>query len=133
MNKFIFAYVATAIVFVAADFLWLGVIARSFYKDQLGPLLSAHPSMPVAALFYGLYLVGVVLFGVAPGLRADSLTTALAFGAAFGFFAYATYDLTNLATLRDWPAALTFVDLAWGTVVTGAAASCGYLAGAAFG
>ena len=128
MSKFVWAYIAAAIFFVAADFVWLGFVARGFYKEQLGALLSEHPSMPAAVAFYALYLVGVVVFGVAPGLRESSWPQALLFGALFGFFAYATYDLTNLAIVRGWPSQLAFVDLAWGTVLTGLAALCGYAA-----
>jgi uncharacterized membrane protein len=88
------------------------------------------PSLPVAAAFYLIYVGGVVVFAVAPALREASWSSALTLGALFGFLAYSTYDLTNLATLRDWPHALSFVDLAWGTALTGVSATGGYLAAA---
>ena len=121
------AYGATALVFFGLDFLWLGTVANSFYRGQLGPLMAEQVNIPVAALFYALYVVGLVIFAVAPALAAGSWKTALVYGALFGFFAYATYDLTNLATLRDWPAALSVVDLIWGTVLSGTSATLGYL------
>ena len=121
------AYGATALVFFGLDFLWLGTVANSFYRGQLGPLMAEQVNIPVAALFYALYVVGLVIFAVAPALAAGSWKTALMYGALFGFFAYATYDLTNLATLRDWPAALSVVDLIWGTVLSGTSATLGYL------
>jgi uncharacterized membrane protein len=124
MAKYVWAYMGAACVFVAADFVWLGFVARNFYRQQLGSLLSDNPSTGAAAVFYALYLVGVVVFGVTPGLQTGLWTSALTFGALFGFFAYATYDLTNLSTLRDWPPALALVDIAWGTALT-AAAACG--------
>ena len=121
------AYGATALVFFGLDFLWLGTVANSFYRGQLGPLMAEQVNIPVAALFYALYVVGLVIFAVAPALAAGSWKTALMYGALFGFFAYATYDLTNLATLRDWPVALTLVDLLWGTALSGMSATLGYL------
>ncbi len=127
------AYGATALVFFGLDFLWLGTVAKSFYRGQLGPLMADQVNIPVAAGFYALYVVGLVIFAVAPALAAGSWKTALMYGALFGFFAYATYDLTNLATLRDWPAALSVVDLIWGTVLSGTAATLGYLITRKFG
>jgi len=133
MAKYVWAYLAAACIFLAADFVWLGFVARGFYRQQLGPLLSDHPSVVAAVVFYAIYLCGVVVFGVTPGLRAGAWTSSLLFGALFGFFAYATYDLTNLATVRDWPVALTVVDMAWGTVLTAAAACGGYYVAAIVG
>jgi uncharacterized membrane protein len=128
MSKYIAAYVATAIAFLGGDMLWLGLVARNFYRDRLGTLLAPHPIIPAAISFYALFVAGIVIFAVAPGLRDNSWKSALVFGALFGFFAYATYDLTNLATLRGWPIVLTPVDLAWGTALTAVAALAGYAA-----
>lgn len=124
---YLIAYVATAVVFFALDFVWLGTVANRFYRGQLGPLMAEQVNIPVAAAFYALYVVGLVIFSVAPALATGSWKTALLYGALFGFFAYATYDLTNLATLRDWPPMLSVVDLIWGTALSGTAATLGYL------
>ena len=126
--RYVIAYISTAFVFLAADFIWLGFIARSFYRDNLEGLLLEKPLMDVAGLFYGLYVVGIVIFGVMAGLRDDSWRSAAIYGALFGLFAYATYDLTNLATLKNWPMIVSVVDMAWGAFVTSLAATGGYLA-----
>ena len=126
--RYVIAYVSTAFVFLAADFIWLGFIARSFYRDNLEGMLLEKPLMDVAGLFYGLYVVGIVIFGVMAGLRDDSWRSAAIYGALFGLFAYATYDLTNLATLKNWPMIVSVVDMAWGAFVTALAATGGYLA-----
>jgi len=125
--SWIVAYAATAVVFLAADALWLGVLAKGFYARQLGPLLREQPDFAVAALFYLVYAGAVVLFAVMPALQAGSWRLALGYGAALGFVAYGTYDMTNLATLKDWPIAVSLVDLAWGTAVTAVCALAGYL------
>ena len=83
--------------------------------------------MAAAAVFYAVYVVGIVIFAVAPALRETSAGTALVYGALFGFFAYATYDMTNYATLRNWSLTVSLVDTAWGTALTGASALLGYL------
>ncbi|GLK55717.1 putative membrane protein [Methylopila capsulata] len=103
-------------------------MASGFYRSQIGAMLAPEPNMVAAAGFYALYVIGIVLFAVTPGLVAGSWTTALLWGALFGFFCYATYDFTNLATLKDWPATVTIVDLSWGTTLTGAAAVAGFFA-----
>lgn len=118
------AYLFTAAAFLALDLIWLGVVAKDFYAARLGELLSV--SLPAALLFYVVYIAGVIFFAVAPALEAQSLAKAALLGALFGFFCYGTYDLTNLATLKGYPASLAFVDLAWGTVLTGASAAAGY-------
>ena len=127
MTRIIVAYLATLVAFCAGDFVWLGTIAIGFYQSEIGPLLLTAPNWPAAATFYAIYAVGILIFGVLPALRAGSWAKALLHGALFGFFAYATYDLTNLATLRGWSLGLTVVDIAWGMVVTGMAAAVGYL------
>ena len=117
------AYLATLVVFAIVDTLWLGVVARPFYRAELGDLLAPEIKLWAAVLFYLVYSAGIVVFAVLPAIRAESLVTALVMGALFGFFAYATYDLTNLATLRDWPLRMSIVDIAWGTVITGTTAT----------
>jgi uncharacterized membrane protein len=125
MNKYIAAYAGTAIVMVALDMLWLGVIAKPLYQSGIGHLMADKPNIGVAVVFYLLYALGVVIFAVAPQHGGSGWGTTLAMGALFGFFAYATYDLTNLATLRDWPWRLSLIDIAWGTSVSAASAAGG--------
>lgn len=125
MNKYVAAYAGTAIVMVALDMLWLGVIAKPMYQQGIGHLMAAKPNVAVAVLFYLLYALGVVIFAVSPQHNGSSWGMTLTMAALFGFFAYATYDLTNLATLRDWPLRLSLIDMAWGTVVSAAAAAGG--------
>ncbi len=127
------AWAGALVPFLAIDLLWIGVIARDFYRDQLGPLLLEQPRMGVAFLFYGLYCLGLVIFAVLPGLNAESLWRAALLGAAFGFFAYATYDLTNLATLRGFPVKMAVVDMAWGTLLGGVVAAASFLVARKFG
>jgi uncharacterized membrane protein len=136
MLNYLAAYGATAVVMLALDIAWLGFIAKSFYRDAIGHLMADPPNLVAAVVFYLLYPAGVMLFAVVPaawsGLLAAStdipwLRAVLA-GALFGFFAYATYDLTNLATLRGWPWRLALVDIAWGTALTAAAAAAGHWA-----
>jgi uncharacterized membrane protein len=118
-------YGAVAIVFLGLDALWLGVVAKSFYADSLGGLMADRPNFAVAGLFYALYILGIVIFVAGPALDSGSCSRAAIRGALFGLFAYATYDLTNLATLRGWPVGLTLVDLAWGMAVTAISATAG--------
>lgn len=125
MNKYLAAYAGTALVMVAMDMLWLGVIAKPLYQQGIGHLMADKPDIGVAVFFYLLYALGVVIFAVSPQHGGASWTTTLAMGAMFGFFAYATYDLTNLATLRDWPLRLSLIDIAWGTVISGVSAAGG--------
>ena len=120
-------YLATIPVFFAIDMLWLGVLARSFYQTNLRHLLSPEVNWPAAFVFYFIYIAGILLFAVRPGLEAQSLGRACLGGALFGFFTYATYDLTNLATLRDWPLSVVLVDIAWGTVLCTLVAGGSYL------
>ncbi|MBC7547427.1 MAG: DUF2177 family protein [Polaromonas sp.] len=112
---------------VVLDLLWLRVIAVQWYIDGMGALLTNSPNFAAAAAFYGLYPLGIVIFAVAPSQHSSVLKVA-AMGALFGFFAYATYDLTALAVIKNWPVVLTFVDLAWGVVVSGLSAAAGKLA-----
>jgi len=119
-------YVTTLAIFVVVDFVWLGVIAKSFYGRQIGPLLKQPFSLPAILAFYAVYAAGIVVFAVHPALAAGAWTHAARDGALLGFFCYATYDLTNLATLRGWPVVLSIVDLAWGTVLTAMAATAAF-------
>lgn len=128
MIAYAIAYLFTALVFLAVDLLWLSKIARSFYVEQIGDLLLSQPRLGVATAFYLVYIAGIVAFAVAPALKADSLLQAAFLGAFFGFVAYATYDLTNYSTLKDWPVAVTVVDICWGTILTAVSAVAGFQA-----
>ncbi len=125
--QYLAAYLVTAVIFLFIDFLWLGYIAKSFYFSRLGDLLADKPNLAVAAVFYAVYVIGVVIFAVGPALQSGTWKTALIYGALFGFFCYATYDFTNLATLKDWPVSVAIVDVIWGTVLTGVSALLGYV------
>jgi uncharacterized membrane protein len=126
--KYVIAYAGTLIAFVAVDLIWLGVVAKAFYRAQLGDLLAENYNFGAAALFYLAYPLGVVVFAVVPAFASGSWLEVAVWGAMLGLFAYGTYDLTNLATLRNWPLRLTAIDLLWGTVLTAFAAACGQLA-----
>jgi len=121
-------YAVTLAIFFAIDLVWLGVVARTFYQRHIGHLLSPDVNWGAAILFYLVYIGGIVFFAVKPAFDDGSATSALVRGAVFGFMAYATYDLTNQATMKDWPVLVTVVDLAWGTVLTGAVAYLSYQA-----
>lgn len=123
--RYVIAYFATAVVFFAIDIVWLSVVASRFYNDALGPLMADPIRLDIAVAFYALYVVGIVIFAVAPGLETRSPARAAGRGALFGFFAYATYDLTNLATIQDWPWEVAAVDMPWGTALTAVAAGLG--------
>ncbi|MHC5656086.1 DUF2177 family protein [Stappia sp.] len=125
--KYAIAYIATSLVFLAVDFVWLTRVAVGFYRDRLAHLMADEVRIGVAAGFYLAYVAGIVIFAIAPAFRSGQWTDALLYGVLFGFFAYATYDMTNLATLRNWPISVTVVDIAWGATLTGVSALCGYL------
>ena len=129
MNKYILLYAATVPVFFLIDLVWLGLVARDFYRSQIGSLMADPIVWWAAFLFYLLFIAGIIFFAVLPALDAGSWTKALVLGAAFGFFAYMTYDLTNLATLQGWPITLVVVDIAWGTVLAASVATASYLVG----
>ena len=131
MVRYLAAYGAVLVSFLAIDMIWLLVIARAFYRSRIGALMAAEPQLAPAAAFYALIALGLVIFAVAPALREGSWRAALTNGLMFGFFAYATYDLTNLATLRDWSMSLSIVDMVWGAVLSGICATIGYVAASA--
>jgi uncharacterized membrane protein len=123
--RYLTAYVSTAAILFTLDLLWIGRIAADFYKDGLGPIMLERPNIAVAVAFYVLYVIGLVLFVVGPALSGGGWRQALLWGALFGLFAYGTYDLTNLATLRDFPLRVAAVDMAWGTALSGISAAGG--------
>jgi uncharacterized membrane protein len=125
MTKYLVAYAVAAVVMIAIDLVWLGVIAKSLYRDGIGHLMTERPNIAAAVLFYLLFPVGTIIFAVAPNAASAEWTKTLIAGALFGFFTYATYDLTNLATLKGWPISLAAIDVAWGTLVTAVSAAAG--------
>ena len=124
MLKYAVVYLAIFLTMFIIDMVWLGVIAKATYANAMGPLLSPDPNLWAAGAFYLMFPLGLLIFAVVP--QADSpVWKAALMGALFGFFAYSTYDLTNLAVVKGWPLALTFIDMAWGTLVSGVAATAG--------
>ena len=115
MMSNLIAYVSALVVFVAVDMLWLGTMSGRFYKPIMGDILAPQFNMAAAGAFYLLYPIGLVIFAINPALKAGAISTALIYGALFGFFTYATYDLTNQVVLRNWSSLLTVVDVAWGS------------------
>lgn len=114
---FIKTYLITLPVFLAIDFVWLTLIAKNFYAKHLGYLMTEKVNFVAAGIFYLLFVVGLVVFAVIPAFQKNSWTQALLLGALLGLISYATYDLTNLATIKDWPLVVTVVDIVWGTVL----------------
>jgi uncharacterized membrane protein len=119
-------YLIATITFFAIDLTWLGLIARKFYFGQLGHLMKTDINWIAAITFYLIFIVGILVFAVYPAINSNSIQKALILGALFGFIAYATYDLTNLATLKDWPVKLVVVDMIWGAVLSASVATITY-------
>jgi uncharacterized membrane protein len=129
MAYYVKIYLCALVGFLALDAVWLGIVARGFYRKHLGFLLTDQPVWWAAVVFYLLFIAGMLVFAVAPGLQAGSLRKTLLLGGFFGLVTYATYDLTNLATVKNWPLVVTVVDLIWGTVLAASVSGIGYLAG----
>jgi uncharacterized membrane protein len=123
---FIKLYAIALPVFFAIDMVWMGFLARNFYRNQIGFLMKSDINWTAAIVFYVLFVVGLVLFVITPAIEKNSWMHALLFGALFGLITYATYDLTNLATLKDWPVLVTVVDLAWGAALAAAVSTATY-------
>lgn len=130
MASFLKPYAAACITLFALDLLWLGLLAKDFYQGELGHLLRPQVAWTPAVLFYLLYVAALVVFVVQPAIGKQSLARALWLGAFFGLTAYATYDLTSLALIKDFPLRVALVDLAWGAALSAAAAAAGWWAGA---
>lgn len=129
---YLVAFLACGAVFLLLDLLWLGVIARDFYRQEMAHVIAPEFKVGPAVAFYLLYIVGIVYFAILPALRTGDWHVALWTGAFLGLVAYGTYDLTNWAVIRDWPVRLTLLDLAWGTLLTAIAASAGAMAAIAY-
>lgn len=122
-------YALTVPVFFAVDMVWLGLVAKTFYRTRLGNLLRPDVNWPAALAFYLVYIAGILLFAVVPNLDRGALGRCMLWGAMFGFFTYATYDLTNLATLKQWPVSVAIVDILWGVVLCTAVSASSYTIG----
>lgn len=120
---YLIAYLVCILVMGGLDFLWLSNTSDALYHRDLGPLLADNPNMTVAVIFYLVFIVGILIFAVRPALASGDWRTAALHGALFGFFTYATYDLTNYATMKVWTLRVTLLDIAWGTFLTGTVAS----------
>ena len=124
--QYIYLYLCTVPVFFLIDMVWLGVVAKGFYQQHLGSFIGPI-NRPAAIIFYLIFIIGIIIFAVAPALETQSLIKAVVLGALFGLFTYATYDLTNLATLKDWPLIVVFVDIVWGMVLSGSVAAVSFI------
>jgi uncharacterized membrane protein len=126
--KFLIAYLATAVVFLVIDYIWLGYVMKDYFQTQLAHLMADEVNFGIAALFYIFYAAGVVYLCVMPALSDGDWSKALINGAIIGFLSYGAYDVTNAATLRDWPMMMSVIDVAWGTALTALSATAGYFA-----
>lgn len=133
MVKYYKLYLILLAAFFAIDMLWLGLVARSFYQQSLGFLMATSSNWFVAGIFYLLFTAGILFFVVVPGLQSSSLQTILLRAAFFGLITYATYDLTNLATIKDWPVLITVVDMLWGTFLSVLVSFVGFVFNKRFG
>jgi uncharacterized membrane protein len=129
----IISYLLTALVFFAIDIAWLGLVARNMYRRNIRHLMSSQVHWVAAGVFYLAFIIGILVFAVYPSVDEGSVLDAMVRGVLFGFFAYSTYDLTNLATLRDWPLSITIIDITWGMVLTGAVSAVGFSIVSTFG
>jgi len=126
MTKLFISYILTFVVFFILDMVWLGFIAKDLYKKYLGDFLSEQVNWTAAVIFYLLFVIGVFIFVILPSVEKNSLASAIISGALFGFFSYATYDLTNLATMKNWPLHIVFIDISWGAFLTSVVSTAGF-------
>ncbi|MBS1594187.1 MAG: DUF2177 family protein [Bacteroidetes bacterium] len=131
--KLLWVYLIATAIFFAIDMVWIGFVARSFYKEKLGYLLAEQPRWAAAIIFYLIYIGGILFFAVVPALREQVWTTALVNGAVLGLLCYATYDLTNLATIARFPVVVVIVDILWGIFLTAAVSTITFLIGSRIG
>jgi len=125
IKQYIIAYAATLITFLAVDAVWLGLVAKRFYAEQMGSLMRPDILFMPAAVFYLIFALGVVVLAIRPGQPELSLLSVAALGALTGFMAYGTYNFTNIATIKGWPISMSVVDLTWGTILTAVSAAAG--------
>jgi uncharacterized membrane protein len=126
ITKLIISFFLTFAVFFAIDMAWLGFIAKDLYRKHLSQFLTDDVNWIAAIVFYILFVIGIFIFAIMPAVEKNSLNSAILLGALFGFFTYATYDLTNLATLKNWPLTIVFIDIIWGSVLTGIVSTAGF-------
>lgn len=124
--KLLFVYLLTLPVLTGIDLVWLGIVMKGFYQTRIGHLFGTGFNMPAAVAFYLIYTLGVLYFASYPAFAEHSLLRAIMTGAALGLLAYATYDLSNMATLAGWPLSVTIIDILWGGLLTAITASAGY-------
>ena len=132
MLKYFAIYSSFLVTMLVIDLVWLLGIAKSLYRDEMGDLMATEPKLIAGLAFYLLYALGAIIFVVIPALSKQSLIYALQYGALFGLFCYMTYDLTNLAVIRDFPTRLAFIDIAWGSFVTAIVSGIAYWVGNRF-
>lgn len=126
IKNIIISYLLTFIVFLMIDMLWLGFIAKDLYQKYLGHFLSDKVNWTAAFIFYFIYVAGISIFAIYPAVNKASVMNAIVMGALFGVFTYATYDLTNLATLKGWPLPIVFIDIVWGAVLSSIVSLSGF-------
>ena len=124
--KYIYLYLITFVIFLVIDFIWLNFIAKNLYSTKIGHLLAEKPNLLPALIFYLIFVVGVIVFAIIPGYETKSILKTVLLGALFGLLTYSTYDLTNLATLKNWPVSVTVIDIIWGTSVSVLTSVAGY-------
>ena len=129
MLKYLGIYFSFLITLIVVDLIWLLGIAKNLYRSEMGDLMASDPKLLAGLAFYLLYALGVCIFVIVPALSKQSLMHALLYGALFGLFCYMTYDLTNLAVIRDFPTRLAFIDIAWGSLVTATSSIIAYWVG----
>jgi uncharacterized membrane protein len=132
MATYLAAYFSALITFLVVDAVWLATMAARLYRPILGDILAASINITPAVLFYLIFPIGLVIFAILPALKSARFSTALTYGALFGFFTYATYDLTNHATLRNWTWQITLLDIAWGSLLAAATSAVGFWVAAKF-
>jgi uncharacterized membrane protein len=133
MLRYLATYITMIFVMAALDFLWIGFIAKQTYQSGIGHLMAEKPILLAAALFYLVFCAGLLWFAIVPSIAKPGMAAAITAAAIFGFCAYATYDLTNLATLKGWPTSVALIDMAWGTFASVAAVTLGKLVFDKFG
>lgn len=126
MLRYLVLYAITVGIFFAIDILWIGVIAKNLYREKLGFILSDKVNWAAAIIFYLIYIGGIIYFAVEPAIQAQSFSTAIINGVLLGMLCYATYDLTNMATIAQWPLSITIIDIIWGGFLTGSCATATY-------
>lgn len=129
LGKITLLYLFTIPVFFIIDMIWLGMVAKGLYRKHLAGFLADKVNWPAAIIFYLLFIIGILIFAVLPALVKNAISSALILGGLFGFFTYATYDLTNLATMKNWPLPIVLIDIIWGILLSGSVAAISFLIG----